>query len=60
MYSLFVVALILCEGLMLGPCFVLQYFVSFLYSCAIVSLGKRELVALLLLCSECHITVVVL
>ena len=27
---------------------------------AIISLGKRELVALLLLCSECHVTVIVL
>ena len=43
---------------MLGPCFVLQYFV--LLSFAITSMGKRELVALLLLCSECHIAVIVL
>ena len=34
---------------MLGPCFVLLYFVS------IISLGKRELIALLLLGSECHV-----
>ena len=34
---------------MLGPCFVLLYFLS------IISLGKRELNALLLLGSECHV-----
>ena len=31
-----------------------------LASFATISLGKRELVALLLLCSECHVTVIVL
>ena len=30
-----------------------------LSSSAIILLGKRELVALLLLCSECHVTVIV-
>ena len=35
---------------MLGPCFVIQCVVSF-FSFAIISLGKRELVALLLLYS---------
>ena len=30
MYSLFVVVPIVCGGLVLGLCFVLQYFVSFL------------------------------
>ena len=33
---------------------------SFLVSFAIISLAKRELVALLLLCSECHVAVIVL
>ena len=27
--SLFIVAPIVCDGLMFGPCFVVQYFVSF-------------------------------
>ena len=36
---------------MLGPCFDLQY---------VVAIIKRELVALLVLCSECHIAVIVL
>ena len=31
-----------------------------LYSFAIISLGKRELVALLLLCSECHVPIFIL
>ena len=31
-----------------------------LSSFAIISLGKRKLVALLLLCSECHVAVIVL
>ena len=30
-----------------------------LYSSAIILLGKRELVALILLCSECHVAVIV-
>ena len=30
-YSLFVVASIVCGGLVLGTCFVLQYFVLFLH-----------------------------
>ena len=44
---------------MLGPCF---YFtvLCFLSSFAIISLGNRELVALLLLCSECHVAVIVI
>ena len=29
-------------------------------SFAVISLGKRELVALLLLCSECHVAVIVI
>ena len=36
-YSLFVDVPIVCGGLMLGPCFVLYYFVSFLI---LPSLGK--------------------
>ena len=31
-----------------------------LSSFAIISLGKRELTALLLLCSECHVSVIAL
>ena len=40
---------------MFGHCFVLQYFVAFL-----VLKSERELVAFLLLCSACHVVVVVL
>ena len=43
--------------LVLGPCFVLQYLLSFMLFFQFFSLGKREMVALLLLFSECHITV---
>ena len=39
---------------MLSLCFVLQNFVSFLVL-HFTSQGKKELVALLLLCSECHV-----
>ena len=31
-----------------------------LSSCSIILLGKGQLVALLLLCSECHVAVIVL
>ena len=41
------------------PCFVLQYFVSF-FCFAIISVGKRDLVAILLSCSECQVAVIVL
>ena len=42
---------------MVGFCFVMQYFVPVLqYS----HLWKRELVAFLLLCFECHVAVIVL
>ena len=41
---------------MLFPCLVLCVLCSF----AIISLGKREMVALLLLCSECNVAVMVL
>ena len=40
---------------MLGPCFVLQSFMD--SSFVIISLGKEELVAVLLLCSECLVPV---
>ena len=39
---------------MFGLCFVPLYFVSFL---VLQSSEKRELIALMLLCSECHVTV---
>ena len=44
---------------MLCPCFALQYFVSFLVLQSYAG-EERELVALLLLCSECHVAVMVL
>ena len=53
----FVAAPIVFGVLVLGPCFVMQYFVLVF---AFISQGKRELVALLLLCSECHVIVFVL
>ena len=53
-YSLIVVALIAFESLVLGLWFVLQYFV--LSGFTIISLWKRELVALILLCSENNVT----
>ena len=56
-YSMFVVAPIVCGGLVLVPCFVLQHFVS---TFSIFSLGKREPVALLLLCSGCYVAGIVL
>ena len=46
-YSLFVIAPIICWGLILDDCFVLLFVLS---SFAIISLGKRELGALV--CSE--------
>ena len=46
-------SLFVCCGF-LGPCFVLQHFVSF------ISVGKRELVALPLVCSELHAAFLVL
>ena len=49
--SLFIVAPIICWGFMFGPCFVMQYLVSLISNFAIISLGKSELVALLLLSS---------
>ena len=42
----------------LGPCFVLQSFLD--SSFVIISLGKRELVAVLFLCSECLVSVFLL
>ena len=42
---------------MLGLCFVLQYFAPFKF--AIILLSKREVVALLLLFSEYHVTDIV-
>ena len=58
-YVLFVVAPLVCWDLVFGLCFC--YAVLCVPSrFAIISLGKRELVALLLLFSECHVTVIVL
>ena len=48
--ALFVVAPIVCRGLVLGACLCRFY--------AFISKGKRELFALLLFCSECHVAVV--
>ena len=50
-YSLFVVTPVACGGLLLGPCFVLEYFVSFLVLQS-SHMGRRELVDLLLLLLE--------
>ena len=44
---------------MLGTCFVLQYFVSFQF-CNELAGAQRELITLLLLRSECDVTVIVL
>ena len=44
---------------MLGPCFVFAV-LCVLSSLTIISLEKRELVALLLLCSECHVAVIII
>ena len=60
-YLLFVVASIVCGGLVFSVrslfCFAVLCVLS---SFASVSLGKRELVALLLLCSECHVAIIAL
>ena len=48
--ALFSVTPIVCGGFVFGPCFVVQYFLVF-PSFAIISLGKRELVALFLVSS---------
>ena len=44
----------LIVGISVRSLFCLQYFVSFSNS-SIISLGKRELVVLLLICSVCHV-----
>ena len=44
---------------MLGPCFCFTV-LCVLSSFAIICLGKSEPVTLLLLCSECHVAVIVL
>ena len=56
-YSWFVGAPIVCGGLVLVLCFVLQYPVSFL---VLQIKAKKELVVLLLLCFECRVAVIVL
>ena len=63
LFFIVIVAPITCWGFVLGPCFVMQYVVSFLVllsSFAIILLGKRELLALLLWYSECNVSIVVL
>ena len=46
---------------MFGFCFVFSTFCPFVHSSfAIILLEKRDMVALLLLCSECHVTVFLL
>ena len=58
-HCLTVVAPIVRGDLVLGFCFYLAV-LCVLSSFAIISQGKRELVALLVLCSGCHVAVVVL
>ena len=59
--ALFVVPPIVCGGLLvLGPCFVLQYFVHSLVLQSIHCVREGELFVLLLLCSECRAAVIVL
>ena len=56
-YSLYIIAPIVCGGQVLDLYFgfaILCFFSSF----AIIPLGKRELVALLLLCSECYVAII--
>ena len=53
--SLFIVAPIVRGGSVFGPCFAIQYLIP--YSFEIILMGKRELVALLFLCSGCLVTV---
>ena len=52
-----VVAPIVCGGLELCTCFAV---LCAAFSFAIITLGKRELIALLLLRSECHVAVIIL
>ena len=56
-YSLFGAAPIVCGNFMLGPCFAV---ICVLSSIAVIWLGKRELVALLLLFAERHVAVIAL
>ena len=60
--SVVVVLLLFIHCLLLLPLFVGTCFavLCVLSSFAIISLGKIELVALLLLCSECHVTFIIL
>ena len=60
-YSLFIVAPIVCGSIVLGPCICFTVLCEFYtYSFAIILLGKRELVALFFFCSESHVGVIVL
>ena len=56
---LFVVAHIVCRIKVFGHCFALKV-LCVVSSCAIISLGKKELVALRSLCSEWHVAVIVI
>ena len=63
LFFIVIVAPIISWGFVLGPCFVMQYVVSFLVlqsSFAIILLGKRGLLALLLWYSKCHVSIGVL
>ena len=53
------VAIIIFGGLVLDPCFVLQYFISFLVLQNSRWTRERELVVLFLLGSECHVAGIV-
>ena len=57
-HCLIVVAPIVCRDLVLCLCFVLQYVVLFLVLQPSCRGKERELVALLLLCYECHVTLI--
>ena len=50
---------LVCRASVFGPCSVMQYLLFF-SSFAIIPLGKRGLVNLLLCYFECHISVVIL
>ena len=58
--SLFVVAPIVCGGLVFGLCFVLQYFVLCPFWFCNHLVGKERVGCFTFLCSECHVAVIVL
>ena len=57
-HCVFVVVHIVCGGLVLGPCFVLQYFCRFKFCNQFA--GEERAGCIILLCSECHVAVIVL